>query len=108
MSISNLCFLRNFFFYIWTFYKCKQETYVQNCTLQMYIKNVRLRCKCIMYMYFYTFVWFVFTPFVYYRALIFHMLLSLVLSVWVVHVPVSDMDCVVWKRVFHVAKAFCK
>ena len=49
-----------------------------------------------MYMYFYAFVWFVFTPFVYYRALFFHMLLSLVLSVWVVHVPVSDMDCVVW------------
>ena len=61
-----------------------------------------------MYMYFYAFVWFVFTPFVYYRALFFHMLLSLVLWVWVGHVPVSDMDCVVWKRVFHVAKAFCK
>ena len=67
-----------------------------------------LICKCIMYMYFYAFVWFVYTPFVYYRALFFYMLLSLVLSVWVVHVPVSDMDCVVWKRVFHVAKAFCK
>ena len=61
-----------------------------------------------MYMYCYAFVWFVFTPFVYYRAFFFHMLWSLVLWVWVGHVPVSDMDCVVWKRVFHVAKAFCK
>ncbi len=61
-----------------------------------------------MHMYFYAFVWFVYTPFVDSRALVFYMLLSLVLSVWVVNVSVSDMELVVWKRVFHVAKAFCK